>query len=345
VTMTAVNSDNSAEFAITSSSCIGSVAPGASCSFSVTFTASAAGARSATIGIASTGAGSPQSIALTGSGTSVPTPGALAVPATYVFAGQAVGVASAPQTLTLTNTGGSMVGISSVSSSNAAEFATSASTCIGNIAAGGSCSFAVTFTPSAAGARSATIAIISDGVGSPQSVSISGNGTTSTPPGPSATVDVLEYYHAGFDHYFITTGTLEVTTLDTGAITGWVRTGYQFKAYALGAPASGTVCRFFSAAFAPKSSHFYTDRPYECELAKTFPAWTFEGEVFNIPSAGPDGTCAAGTVPVYRLYNNGQGGAPNHRYVAIDAVRDQMLASGWILEGSTPGLAFMCAPQ
>jgi hypothetical protein len=345
VTVTAVSSDNTAEFAITSSSCIGSVAPGASCSFSVTFTTSAAGARSATVGIASTGTGSPQSIALTGSGTSVPTPGALAVPATYVFASQVVGVASAPQTLTVTNTGGSMVGISSVGSSNTPEFAISASTCIGSIVGGGSCSFAVTFTPSAAGARSATITIISDGVGSPQSVSISGNGTSSTPPGSSATVDVVEYYHAGFDHYFITTGTLEVTTLDTGALSGWVRTGYQFKAYALGAPASAAVCRFFSASFAPKSSHFYTDRPYECELAKTYPAWTFEGEVFNVPSASPEGTCATGTVPVYRLYNNGQGGAPNHRYVAIAAVRDQMLASGWILEGSGPGLAFMCAPQ
>ena len=48
-------------------------------------------------------------------------------------------------------------------------------------------------------------------------------------------------------------------------------------------------------------------------------------------------------VPVYRLYNNGQSGAPNHRYVTVPAVRDQMLASGWIQEGNMPGLAFMCA--
>ena len=61
---------------------------------------------------------------------------------------------------------------------------------------------------------------------------------------------------------------------------------YQFKAYAHGhSRRAATVCRFFSAAFAPKSSHFYTNMPYECDLAKTYPAWTFEGEVFNIPGA------------------------------------------------------------
>jgi hypothetical protein len=47
---------------------------------------------------------------------------------------------------------------------------------------------------------------------------------------------------------------------------------------------------------------------------------------------------------VYRLYNNGQGGAPNHRYTTASSVRDQMLAAGWILEGNGPGFAFMCAP-
>ena len=48
---------------------------------------------------------------------------------------------------------------------------------------------------------------------------------------------------------------------------------------------------------------------------------------------------------VYRLYNNGQGNAPNHRYVSEPLLRDQMLASGWVLEGNRPGLAFACAPQ
>ena len=349
VTISSVASSNTAEFPISSSSCNGSIAPGASCSFSVTFAPTAAGARASSVGIVSTGTGSPQTISLTGAGSSVATPGALVVPAAYAFADQVVGAAGAAKTLTLSNSGGTSVTISSVVSSNPAEFAIGASTCTGSVAPGGTCSFAVTFAPSATGARSGSITISSDGVGSPQAIVVSGNGTNTPPPTPpppgAATVDVIEYYHAGFDHYFMTTGTLEVTALDVGAVNGWVRTGYQFKAYALGMPGSATVCRFFSASFAPKSSHFYTDLSYECELAKTYPAWQFEGEVFSIPGAAPDGTCAAGTVPVFRLYNNGQSGAPNHRYVTVPAVRDEMLASGWIQEGNMPGLAFMCAPQ
>jgi hypothetical protein len=33
------------------------------------------------------------------------------------------------------------------------------------------------------------------------------------------------------------------------------------------------------------------------------PSWLFEGEVFNIPVPDQQGNCAAGTQPVYRLYN------------------------------------------
>ena len=349
VTMTAITSSNAAEFALTSSSCTGAVAAGASCSFSVTFTASAAGARSASITVASSGTGSPQTIALTGTGTSVATPGALTLPAAYAFADQTVAVASAAKSFTLANTGGAAVTISGVASSNAAEFAIGASTCTGDVAPGGTCSFAVTFTPSAAGPRSAAITVTSNGVGSPQALAVSGNGTTGTPPPPppptAGAVDVIEYYYPPFDHYFITSSTIEVTALDAGMFSGWVRTGYRLKAYAPGTPGIATVCRFFSAAFAPKSSHFYTNLPFECDLTKADPAWMFEGGGFNIPSAAADGTCAAGTVAVYRLYNNGQGNAPNHRYVSEPLLRDQMLASGWVLEGNRPGLAFACAPQ
>ena len=350
VTIGSISSSNAAEFAISSSSCSGAVAVavGASCSFSVTFTASAAGARSASITVSSTGTGSPQMLALTGTGTSVPTPGALTLPAAYAFADQTVAVASAAKPFTLANTGGAAVTISGVASSNAAEFAISASTCTGSIAPGTTCSFTVTFTPSATGARSSAVTVTSTGVGSPQTIAMSGNGvTTSTPPPPSGCVtdDVVEYYYPPFDHYFMTTGAVEVTALDAGTFSGWVRTGYQFKACKMGAPDVATVCRFFSTAFAPKSSHFYTNLKMECDLAKTYPAWTFEGEVFNVPGAAADGTCPVNTVPVYRLYNNGQGGAPNHRYVTMLAVRDQMLAAGWVVEGNLPGLAFMCAPQ
>jgi hypothetical protein len=160
---------------------------------------------------------------------------------------------------------------------------------------------------------------------------------------PAAT-QVVEYYHAAFDHYFVTLIGGEIAGLDAGTIGGWVRTGFSFKGYAAPVAGAATVCRFFSTAFAPKSSHFYTAFPEECATVKASADWTYEGDVMYLPTPAADGTCAAGTVPVYRLYNNGQGGAPNHRFTVDPAQRDAMLAQGWVLEGNAPGFAMMCAP-
>jgi len=157
----------------------------------------------------------------------------------------------------------------------------------------------------------------------------------------------IEYYHAVFDHYFVTKNADEITKLDNGTFVGWMRTGQSFNVYATATAGANSVCRFFSTAFDPKSSHFYTPFAAECATVKTNPSWQFEGDgdqVFYIPVASASGACGAGTTPVYRLYNNGMGNAPNHRYTTSAATRDQMVAAGWVIEGNGPGFAFMCAP-
>src|SRR6202007_2608951 len=99
-------------------------------------------------------------------------------------------------------------------------------------------------------------------------------------------------------------------------------------------PGTAIVCRFFSMSFAPKSSHFYTPSATECATVKSNADWSFEGEVFNVGEVSLDGTCPPATLPVYRLYNGGQGGAPNHRYTTDTAVRQQMIDAGWVAEGT-----------
>jgi len=162
------------------------------------------------------------------------------------------------------------------------------------------------------------------------------------PPGP-ATADAIEFHHAAFDHYFITAIADEITKLDNGTFAGWARTGRQFKVYTATAPALAVVCRFFSTAFDPKSSHFYTALATECTSVKANPNWQFEGEVFFVGTPDAEGNCAGGTVPIYRLYNNGQGAAPNHRFATDLGLRDEMIVKGWIPEGSGIGVT-MCAP-
>ena len=100
------------------------------------------------------------------------------------------------------------------------------------------------------------------------------------------------------------------------------------------------VCRFFTVAFAPKSSHFYTSDPAECEGLKSNPDWQYEKIAFYIDEP-VNGQCEAGTLPVYRMYNNGQTGAPNHRFTTDLATYTTFTTTmGW----SPEGVRF-CAPE
>ena len=137
----------------------------------------------------------------------------------------------------------------------------------------------------------------------------------------------VEYYHAGFDHYFHSADPFEVSKLDTGLFgNDWNRT-YQFwRVWTQPGAGRLPVCRFFSIGFDPKSSHFYTPYSAECEGLKAGSVWQFEGMVFYVALPDSTGNCAAGTTPLYRTYNQGQGDAPNHRYMISRTIRSDMVA-------------------
>jgi len=166
--------------------------------------------------------------------------------------------------------------------------------------------------------------------------------TQSTPFQVGATepprTDIVEYYAPSLDHYFMTGFADEEAALDAGTpIAGWNRTGLSFPAYSASGNGTSTVCRFFGAPGLGVNSHFYTAFDFECAAVKQMPAWIFESDAFYIDVNVSQ--CPASTRPVYRLYNNGTGGEPNHRYVTSWPVIDAMQTAGWLLEG----LVF-CAP-
>ena len=174
-------------------------------------------------------------------------------------------------------------------------------------------------------------------------------GATATVVAGPPTVTVVEYHHGSFDHYFITPVAAEIVLLDAKAppFQGWLRTGFSFKAYVNAtAPATSVaICRFFNDHFAPKSSHFYAAHGFGCETTiATFPDWGLEDDkLFNTMLPDTNGVCPAGTIPVYRLYNNGMGAAPNHRFVTSLTERQNMLNQGFVAEGAGIGVG-MCAP-
>ena len=168
-------------------------------------------------------------------------------------------------------------------------------------------------------------------------------------PPPPGLVDVVEFYHAGSDHYFITADSNEIQVLDAAVIPGWARTGYSFKAFAAGSggggPSINPVCRFFGVILPGVGSHFYSGSALECREvnANLSPPWGIEsGNVFQVdlPDA-TTGACPGGTIPVYRVFSNRPDA--NHRYMTSAVVRAQMEAAGWVREGYGPDAVILCA--
>jgi P pilus assembly chaperone PapD len=157
----------------------GRLDPGRSCRVTVTFTPAATGARTAQLAVTSDG-GDPTSD-LSGTGTEARAPSVTVAPTEQDFGGVPVGSTSGPQTFTVTNDGGATATISAigVAGGDAADFSPDASDCMvangGTLDPGRTCRVTVTFTPSAAGQRTAQLTVRSDG-GTPSSA-LSGRGT------------------------------------------------------------------------------------------------------------------------------------------------------------------------
>jgi dienelactone hydrolase len=150
--------------------------------------------------------------------------------------------------------------------------------------------------------------------------------------------DAVEYHRDATDHYFVTADPLEIAALDAGG--AWLRTGYEFKVYALGTGIGLPACRFFSAPALSPDTHFFTINPVECEVVKRSPLWIYEGLVFDTQPPTPDGSCPADRIPVVRLYNGGMNGQPNHRFLTSRSEIAATVGAGWTLEGTV----FCAAP-
>lgn len=158
-------------------------------------------------------------------------------------------------------------------------------------------------------------------------------------------VVVVEYFHDGYRNYFNTIDQAEIDGLDAGVFSGWTREVGRFIAWPSqsAAPAGAVpVCRFFASVF---TSHFYTADPVECDaVVANYPEWqleTREAYWIVLPDKAT-GACGEGLMPVYRVFKPWR---PNHRYVTDRAVRDTMVAAGWIAEGYGPDAVIMCTPR
>jgi hypothetical protein len=173
-----------------------------------------------------------------------PTPTVVTIsPTTLTFATQAIATASAPQIISLKNSGSAdLTGVKiTITGAAAASFAET-NNCGATVSAGTSCSVSVIFTPASAGALSATVNIADNATNSPQTIALSGTGTQ--------TLFVIAPQSGGSATATVTAGQAATYALSLTPATGYSGT---ITLSCSGLPANAN-CSFTPATLAPAGS-------------------------------------------------------------------------------------------
>ncbi|MFZ3262852.1 MAG: putative Ig domain-containing protein [Terriglobales bacterium] len=156
----------------------GTVPAKTSCNLAFHFSPTAAGTRYGTITITDSDASSPNVVGLIGTGTAVKLSAT-----TLNFASVAVGQSSKVKTVTMSNVGSMALSISGITigGTNAGDYS-QVNTCGSSLSAGANCAIKVTFKPAATGTRAATISIADSDATTPQTIAMTGIGTSTGTP-------------------------------------------------------------------------------------------------------------------------------------------------------------------
>jgi trimeric autotransporter adhesin len=207
------------------------LAAGKSCLIYVVFTPSTAAAEAATLNVADNATGSPQTAALTGTGTA----GALTItPTSLIFPSQTENTTSAPMTLTFKNTGNGILGFAGVPGQSdsadgfcdgacliTGDFAVSGGTCnFTSLTPGSSCTLTITFTPTATGSLTGvlTVATLNPAGTSSTQEQVPLSGTGGAPAAPAVTLSPTSLAF-GDEEVNTTSAAQSVTVTNSGTAT------------------------------------------------------------------------------------------------------------------------------
>ncbi|MCC6994784.1 MAG: choice-of-anchor D domain-containing protein [Deltaproteobacteria bacterium] len=194
----ALGGASASEFALPTDNCSGApLAPAATCTVTVRFAPTTAGAKTATLRVRATPGGD---ITATLAGNAVP-PGVLSLaPASADFGGVVVGASSSTLTFTATNTGGAATGLITVAlgGTSADQFTKLTDTCSAtSVPAAGTCTVSYQMRPTTAGGKNASL-VISSTPGGTATAALSGAGLAPALLSASASSVALGTVDVGF---------------------------------------------------------------------------------------------------------------------------------------------------
>ena len=278
-----------------SNNCPSSLGIGSSCTFQITFTPTAGGARNGTLSITDNAPGSPHTVALSGSGY-VTT--ATVAPSSLAFGNQTLGTISSAQSIIVTNTGENPVTVSAVTAT--ADFAETDNCTTAPVTA--SCTINVTFSPTVGGSRTGTLTISDNAQGNPHIVTLGGTGLagvaqlsassltfTALTVGTASAVQTINVTNSG-------NGTLTVANVSA---TGDFAQTNNCTSVA----ASGGTCAI-QVTFTPTSSGSRTGTLTLTDTAANSPQLILlngPGIDFNMPASGGSASIAAGATATYQV--------------------------------------------
>ena len=160
-----------------------------------------------------------------------------------------------------------------------------------------------------------------------------------------AAMPAIEYHHAAFDHYFITSIADEITKLDNGTFAGWTRTGESFNVYR-DAAAGMLRCAASSARRSRPRARTSTRRSRRSAPRASKPATgNSKAVVFAISMPTPPAIARPGRSRSIACTTTARARRPITATRRASAVRSQMLAQGWMPEGYGPLGVIMCSPS
>ncbi len=193
-----------------SNNCSGSLAAKSSCTVNVTFNPSATGAVTGALTFTDSATTSPQRVKMTGTGIAPLTFN----PTSLTFASTAVGSTS-NSTLTVTNKQTTAISLSSTAT---ADYSVTGGTCGSSLAAGGSCTIVVTFTPQYKGSIKGALEITTNGAFSPEIIALTGTATGGPAVSLSFSPATLTFTSTGIGATSAAK-TVTVTNKGTGTVT------------------------------------------------------------------------------------------------------------------------------